>query len=426
MKKLITGIEDGSIAAELGIKAGDFLVAVDGQVVVDVFDYRMAQFEEDVELLIESGGEQVLFEIEKDAYEDLGLVFEEGLMDTMRHCGNKCIFCFIDQNPPGMRETLYVKDDDYRLSFLHGNYITLTNMTDTDVERLLKHRISPVNVSIHATDPELRVMMMGNPQAGRSLEFLGRLAAGGIVLSLQIVLCKGINDGAQLARSIEELGRYIPDDGGGCSLSVVPVGITKFREGLHPLEPFDADDCKQVIEQVNEWQKKFLEEKECRFVFAADEFYLKAGLPLPDYDEYEDFPQIDNGVGMITAFSDEFEDAEGLMKQNVSLVTGVAAAPFLRELAGEYVQVIEVVNHFYGEHITVAGLLTGRDIVEQLKGRELGERVLISKSCLRDGEDVFLDDVSLDELIQELGVPVIAIEPDGTALVQVLLTGNAA
>ena len=427
MKKLITGIEQGSIAAEMGIEAGDFLVALNGQAVVDVFDYRMAQFEEELEMLIEKAdGEQWSLEIEKDAYEELGLVFEAGLMDNMRHCGNKCIFCFIDQSPPNMRPTLYVKDDDYRLSFLHGNYITLTNMTEADVERIIKHRISPVNISIHATDPELRVKMMGNARAGRSLEFLGRLAAGGIVLAMQIVLCKGYNDGAQLDKTIYDLSRFIPDDGGGCSLSVVPVGLTRYREGLTPLESLEKEDCRRVVEQVTSWQEKFLAEKDCRFVFAADEFYLKAELDLPDYDDYEDFPQIDNGVGMITAFREEFHGEIPRQARNdkvVTLVTGLAAAPFLRELLADFpaVQVSEVVNEFYGPRITVAGLLTGRDIISQLKGQDLGQRLLLPKTCLRDGEDVFLDDVSLQDVSDALGVPVVVIETAGDALLEAIV-----
>ena len=430
MKKLIIEVEENSIAAEMGIKAGDFLVAINGQVVVDVFDYRMFQFEEELEMLIEkAGGEEWLLEIEKDTYEELGLVFEDGLMDKMRSCGNNCIFCFIDQTPPGMRETLYVKDDDYRLSFLHGNYITLTNMTSGDVDRIIKHRISPVNISIHSTDPVLRVKMMGNTQAGRSLDFLQQLADAGIVLAMQIVLCKGYNDSNQLDKTIYDLSRYIPDDGGGCSLSVVPVGLTKHRDGLTHIEPLEKDDCRQVVKQIKSWQEKFLEEKNCRFVFAADEFYLKAEVDLPDYEDYEDFPQIDNGVGMMAAFREEFGEAVISYQLSVislaTLVTGVAAGSFLRELVRDFphVQVKEIVNEFYGERITVSGLLTGRDIIDQLSGQDLGELVLLPKTCLRDGEDVFLDDATLQDVSDALGVPVVAVETTGDALWEVIIHG---
>ena len=431
MKKLITAIENKSIAAELSLEAGDFLLSINGQEIVDVFDYRMLQFEEELVIEIEkANGEIWSLEIEKDAYDDLGLVFEAGLMDTMRNCGNNCIFCFIDQAPPNMRSTLYVKDDDYRLSFLHGNYITLTNMTERDIDRIIKHRISPVNISIHTTDPEIRIAMMGNKRAGRSLEFLGNLAAGGIVLSLQIVLCKGYNDGAQLEKTIEDLSKYLPEDGGGCSLCIVPVGITRYRTNLTPLEPLNASDCKEVISTVSKWQAKFLDKFGTRFVFCADELYLRAGIDFPDYDDYEDFPQIDNGVGMAKAFQTEFEEAlssEQLIIENeVSLVTGAAAAPLFREILKDFpkVTVHEIVNDFYGSTITVAGLLTGQDIIKQLAGKKLGKHVLISKSCLRDGDDVFLDDITLDQMSKKLGVKVVPIEPEAHNLMEALNEKN--
>ncbi|MDR2166961.1 MAG: DUF512 domain-containing protein [Clostridiales bacterium] len=421
MKKLITEIEPGSIAHELEIEAGDYLLSLNGAPILDIFDFRMAERQEILDILIEKAdGSQELLEIEKDEDEELGLVFD-GMMDEMRHCGNKCIFCFIDQNAPGLRPSLYIKDDDYRLSFLHGNYITLTNMTEADIERILTHRISPVNISIHATDPELRIKMMRNPRAGRSLEFLGRLAEGGIVLAMQIVLCKGYNDGEQLDRTIADLSRYA---GGGASLSVVPVGLTKYREGLTALEPLGREDCREAIERVKYWQDRLLGKKGSRFVFAADEFYLKAGIGLPEYEEYEDFPQIDNGVGMLAAFKREFRESLGgfrVKRGMTSLVTGVAAAPFLRDLLeGFNVKVLAILNEFYGENITVSGLLTGRDIVNQLRGQELGDLVLIPKNCLRAGEDVFLDDMTLGELREGLGVKVLAVEVDGRELLAAL------
>ncbi|MCL2855388.1 MAG: DUF512 domain-containing protein [Defluviitaleaceae bacterium] len=425
MKKVIQAVEAGSIGEEMGIEAGDVLLAINDLEIVDIFDYRLAVMEEELEILIQKpGGEQWLLELEKDEDEELGLVFEGeglalGLMDNMRNCGNKCIFCFIDQNPPHMRPGLYVKDDDYRLSFLHGNYITLTNMHQKDIDRILRHRISPVNISIHATDPDLRIKMMGNKRAGAALDFLGKLAEGGIVLALQIVLCKGYNDGEHLDKTIDELARYIPDGGGGCSLSIVPVGITKYRQGLTHLEPFNQQDCLDVIATVNRWQEKLKAEKGTRFVFAADEFYLKAGVNTPSVDEYEDFPQIDNGVGMLTAFADEFEKPAKTKK--ATLVTGVAAAPFMQDLlAGLAVDVVAIHNNFYGENITVAGLLTGRDIIKQLTGRELGEVVLIPKTALKADENVFLDDIALDEMATKIGRPVIVVETTGYALARAL------
>ena len=438
MKKLIVGIEPNSIAEELGIEAGDFLVAVNGRPVLDFFDFRMMQAEEEMEIAIEKAcGEEWLLEIEKDEDEELGLCFESGLMDAMRRCGNKCVFCFIDQNPPNMRETLYVKDDDYRLSFLHGNYITLTNMTDDDVARILQYHISPVNISVHATCPDLRKKMMNNPKAGRSLDFLQRLADGGIVLSLQIVLCKGYNDGEHLDKTIYDLSRYIPYGGGGCSLSVVPVGLTKYRKqrGLAGLEPLDVHDCAAVIETVNKWQDKLLTEKGARFVFAADEFYLKANLPIPPYECYEDFPQIENGVGMIAAMGQEFfealeeNDIKKPLTRKITVATGLAAADFIQSLAKAAMErfsqikidVVPITNHFFGELITVAGLLTAKDIIAQLKGRDLGDCVLISVASLKTDEDVFLDDITLDELSAELGVEVKAVNCFGSDLLRSFL-----
>ncbi|MCL2234869.1 MAG: DUF512 domain-containing protein [Defluviitaleaceae bacterium] len=419
MKKIIIGVEPGSIAEEMGIEVGDALISIGGREIVDIFDYHLAVMDEELDILIEkTTGEQWLLELDKDEDEELGLIFE-GMMDKMRNCGNNCVFCFIDQNPKGMRPTLYVKDDDYRLSFLHGNYITLTNMNEKDIDRIIRHRISPVNISIHATDPELRVKMMGNKRAGASLDFLGKLTEGGITLALQIVLCKGYNDGAQLDKTIGDLAKYIPE-GGGCSLSIVPVGITKHRQGLAHLEPFTRGDCLEVIEKVDKWQKKLLAEKGTRFVFAADEFYLKAEVDLPGVEEYEDFPQIDNGVGMMTAFADEFVKPDRTRK--VTLVTGKASAPFMQDLLkGLDVDVVAIENHFYGEYITVAGLLTGGDIIKQLEGRDLGEVVLIPKTALKAEEDIFLDDITLEEMSKQLGRPVIPVDCTGQALAEALI-----
>jgi putative radical SAM enzyme (TIGR03279 family) len=443
MKKQIIRVEKNSIACELGIEGGDFLISINDKPVIDIFDYRLAEKQESLEILIEKtkDNEEWILEIEKDEDEDLGLIFAEGpdgLMDEMRHCGNKCIFCFIDQNAPNMRQSLYFKDDDYRLSFLHGNYITLTNMTEKDINRILQYRISPINISIHATDPDLRIKMMGSPKAGRSLDFLKTLADGGITLALQIVLCKGYNDGENLNKTIYDLSRYLPQGGGGWSLSVVPVGLTKYRKNLTPLEPLNKKDCQAVISQVNHWQEKILKEKQTRFVFAADEFYLKAETELPSHNEYEDFPQIDNGVGMLTSFIHDFKNApmrtdgrqrlcrEGRPYKQITIITGTAAAPTLKSLTKPLtksleVNVIPIINEFYGEHITVAGLLTGQDIIKQLKTQDLGDLILLPKSCLKADEDIFLDNITLKEMEQTLNTQVKAINPEGADLIKELL-----
>lgn len=421
MKKLILDVEEGSIAQEMRIEPGDFLLAINNLKIVDIFDYHMAVMDDELEILIQkANGEEWLLELEKDQDEELGLVFE-GMMDEMRNCGNSCIFCFIDQNPKGMRPSLYLKDDDYRLSFLHGNYITLTNMSQKDIDRILQYRISPVNISIHATDPALRVHMMGNKRAGTSLDFLGKLTEGGITLALQIVLCKGYNDGHQLDKTISDLAQYIPHGGGGCSLSIVPVGITKYREDLPKLEPLSRGDCLEVIQKINKWQNKLLEEKGTRFVFAADEFYIKAGIDFPTVEEYEDFPQIDNGVGMLASFADEF--IKPASSKKATLVTGIASAPFMRNLLGGLdIDIVAIHNNFYGEHITVAGLLTGNDIISQLQGKNLGDTILIPKTALKADEDVFLDNITLRDMAEKLGVAVISVETTGQALLRAIKT----
>ncbi len=302
---LITEVEKDSIAEELGIEPGDFLRGIDGQEMKDVFDYRYAVHDEELTLLIQKAdGEEWELEIEKDEHEDLGLVFESGLMDKARSCSNKCIFCFIDQLPPAMRETLYFKDDDSRLSFLSGNYVTLTNMTDEDFAHILFYHLSPINISVHTTDPELRRFMLKNPRSEFLMAQLQKLYDANIEMNFQIVLCKGVNDGAQLDKTISDLAAFIPH---GRSLSVVPVGITQFRDGLYPMEPFTKEEAIGVVRQVEAWQEKLKAEKGTAFVFAADEFYLKAGLKIPLASAYEDFPQIENGVGMLALMRKEFK-----------------------------------------------------------------------------------------------------------------------
>jgi len=426
MKKLILTVENNSIGAEMGIEPLDKLLSIDGVKVADVFDYRMAIANDEIEILIEKpNGEQWLLEIEKDEDEDLGLVFESGLMDDVRKCANNCVFCFIHQNPKGtMRDTIYFCDDDYRLSFLHGNYITLTNMTQGDVGRILAHRLSPINISVHTTDEMLRVKMMGNGRAGESLGYMRQLAQGGIALGLQIVLCKGYNDGEHLDKTIHDLSRLVPPGGGGFSLSVVPAGLTKYREqnGLTNLEPFSQADCKKILRQVEAWQSRFLSELSTRFVYAADELYVKAGVALPPYEAYEDFLQIENGVGMMAEFKRDFNNVTCSFDAKATMVTGMAAYDFMCDL-NLPMDIAAIKNDFFGENVTVAGLLTGQDIISQLEGRSLGDVLLLPANCLRHGENVLLDGVTTDDISKALGVTVLVAEPTAQGLANALTGG---
>ncbi|MCQ2429643.1 MAG: DUF512 domain-containing protein [Clostridia bacterium] len=418
----ITTVAPGSRAARHGVRAGDTLVSINGRAVKDVLDYRFFLADTTVVLGLLREGDPLEITLRKREYDDIGLDFETPLMDKKHSCENKCIFCFIDQLPRGMRETLYFKDDDSRLSFLHGNFITLTNLHDADIDRIIEMHISPINISVHTTDPELRVRMMHNKRAGQVLEYLPKLAAAGITLCGQIVLCKGINDGEQLDRTMRDL--YALGDAFE-SVSIVPAGLTRYRQKLYPLEPYTKEEAAAVIRQVESFADKCLAECGSRRFFAADELYLTAGLPLPDEDSYEDFAQIENGVGMITSltagfdrelsFLDDYlrELPEGKLPRTVSVCTGVAAYPTIRALAdrlearvgGLTVHVYEIINHFFDETITVAGLLTGQDMLEQLKGKPLGDELIIPENTLRADEAMFLDDMTPAQLSDALGVP---------------------
>ena len=433
--KIIDGITEGSIAHELGIEPQDKLIDIDGERIIDVFDYRMAAARGQLVLNIEKAdGELWELMIEKDEDEDLGLIFNNGLMDNPKSCNNNCIFCFIHQNPRGMRGSVYFKDDDYRLSYLHGNYITLTNTTQADIDRIIKYRISPVNISIHATDHELRCKMMGHKGAGAALAYLEQLAAGGIELNMQIVLCKGYNDREQLDKTIYDLSRYIPKGlyAQGFSLSVVPVGITRHREsnGLTKLAPLNKYDCLDTLMRVERWQDKLLSEFGTRFVHAADEFYVKARIPLPPISRYEGFSQMDNGIGLLSLMQHEMDEFfEGDMQRpkakHYSIATGTAAAPTIsaicQRLAKAYnikIDVHSIDNAFFGSDVTVSGLMVGRDIIDRLRGQSLGELLLLPASALRHGERVFLDDTSLDDISAALGVPVTAPSADAAGLIE--------
>lgn len=429
----VTDVEKGSLAEGAGLKRNDMLATLNGHPVRDVLDYRFYLAERSLTLVCRRGDKSLSFFIEKDEYEDIGLEFETPLMDKKKTCHNKCIFCFIDQMPKGYRETLYFKDDDSRLSFLQGNYVTMTNMTEEDIDRIIEMRMSPLHVSIHTTDPALRVKMMKNKRAGEVLAYLDRLAEAGITLRGQIVLCRGVNDGAHLTRSLRDLMRLVPKLD---SLSVVPAGLTKHREGLYPLTPFTPEECKAVIETVEAFAAECYHAHGTYVFSAADEWYLKADLPLPDEDKYEGYPQIENGVGMLTSFEREFAfaldgitAAERKTERTVTLATGKAAAPLLSDLAGRLcalcprlrVRVITVENEFFGPEITVAGLLTGEDYLRTLRGRELGDALLISRTSLRAEGDLFLCGMSLADMERELGVPVLPVDNDGYALFEALL-----
>ncbi|MCM1063406.1 MAG: DUF512 domain-containing protein [Eubacterium sp.] len=435
---VIQNVSPGSIAEEMGIEAGDRLIAIDDTEIEDIFDYQFLVQDTYIEVLVEKpDGEQWLLEVDKEFDEDLGIGFENGLMDEYRHCHNKCVFCFIDQMPPGMRDTLYFKDDDSRLSFLQGNYVTLTNMSEHDIDRICQYHLSPINISFQTMNPELRCKMLNNRFAGEALKKVDRLMEADIRMNGQIVLCKGLNDGKELEYSITELMKYIPNLE---SVSVVPVGLSKYREGLYPLEPFEKEDAKEVIALIERYQKECYDKYGIHFVHASDEWYIMAEMEMPKEERYDGYPQLENGVGMLRLFLNEFADA---LKQRqaaqgfpnlgprgeMSIATGLLAYPYIRRMAermGEAypnikVRVYPITNHFFGEKITVSGLITGQDLVAQLKGKQLGERLLLPENILRSGEDVFLDDLHVSDVENALQVPVNIVKSSGYDFVDAVL-----
>ena len=431
----IKSVEEGSYAKKAGIKSLDTLVAINGNEICDVLDYRFYLAEKRVSLELVNQDGKYTVKIKKGEYEDIGLEFETPLMDEKQSCRNGCIFCFIDQNPEGMRSPIYFKDDDSRLSFIHGNYITLTNMYDKDIERIIKMKISPVNISIHTTNPELRVKMMKNKRSGEVLRYLDDFKNAGLSMCGQIVLCKGVNDGEELLRSLRDLSEYYPEMG---SVSIVPAGLTRHRDGLYPLADFTPEEAGAIIDMIDSVAEEQLLKHGSRQFFAADEFYLKAKRPLPPTEYYEEYAQIENGVGMLRSFSDEFgmaaEDAERLVssvkgERTVTVVTGVAAYDMISGFADKiqaicpdvHVNVVKIINKFFGESITVSGLLTGRDIYEQLDGRELGDELLIPESALRAEEQDFLCGMTLVELRDKLGVKVTPVGNDGYGFAEAVL-----
>ncbi|MBQ6570649.1 MAG: DUF512 domain-containing protein [Clostridia bacterium] len=431
MSVKIENVARGSYCAKAGIAPGDILVAINGNEINDILDFRFYETDRHCTLTVETDGNERTVEIEKGQYDSLGLDFSTYLMDKQKSCTNKCIFCFIDQLPKGMRESLYFKDDDSRLSFLFGNYITLTNLTDKDIDRIIKMKISPVNVSVHTTDPLLRCKMMNNRFAGDKLKYLKRLADAGIKINCQLVLCPGINDGQQLVRSLTDLSYLYPAVE---SVACVPLGLTKYREGLEPLVPYNEQTAAAVIDTVEELGGMMLESVGTRLFYPSDEFYILANRPLPDQSFYESYPQLENGVGMLTLLENEFSDAlesrePDDIQRSVCIATGEAAYPYICRLVdmakekwrGLDCNVFLIKNDFFGPLITVAGLVTGGDLLKNLQGKCSAKKLLIPAVMLRSEGDLFLDSVSVDDVEKALGIPVTAVPNDGWELLDALL-----
>lgn len=428
---IIKEVGPGSIASQLELEPGDAVLSIDGHELEDIFDYEYYRNSESILMVVKKrNGEEWELEIENQ-YEDLGITFENGLMSEYRTCRNQCIFCFIDQMPPGMRETLYFKDDDSRLSFLQGNYVTLTNMSDHDMERIIKFKLAPINISVHTTNPALRCKMLHNRFAGEALDKIRKLYEAEVPMNGQIVLCKGVNDGAELERTIKDLSGFLPYME---SVSVVPVGISKYRDDLYPLQPITEKDAKAVLDIVERWQKKLYETHGCHFIHASDEFYIMAGLPLPEESRYDGYIQLENGVGMLRLLEEEIRaalvDMEGDGRTGeISIATGRLAAPFIEKHArliqekfpGRVIHIYPITNVFFGEQITVAGLITGQDLIGQLKGQTLGDRLLLPECMFRSGEEVFLDDLSRQDVQKALQVQVDIVKSSGQDFVQAVL-----
>ena len=429
-------VTPGSIAEELELEPGDVLLTIDGEELEDIFDYDyMTDAESFVMVVRKANGEEWELEIESGG-EDLGLTFENGLMSDYKSCSNKCIFCFIDQMPPGMRETLYFKDDDSRLSFLQGNYITLTNMKDKDIERIIRFHLAPINISVQTMNPELRCKMLHNRFAGEALKKIDRLYEAGTEMNGQIVLCRGVNDGKELAYTIEQLSKYAPVMQ---SVSVVPVGLSKYREGLYPLEPFTKEDACEVIDLIEKWQKINYERHGIHFIHASDEWYILAEREMPEEGRYDGYIQLENGVGMLRLLHEEVMDAldektDDGKEEELSIATGRLPYPYLDTLVkeimkvypGRKVHVYPIRNDFFGEKITVAGLITGQDLIAQLKDKPLGDRLILPSVMFKSGEEVFLDDITKTQAEDALQIPINIVKSSGYDLVDAILDPEAA
>ncbi len=421
----IQSVDKGSSSEKAGLMPNDILLSINGNNINDVLDYRFYIMDKKLEMVFKRGEDILSTVIKKDEYSDIGLEFSTYLMDEKKRCRNNCIFCFIDQNPSGMRETIYFKDDDERLSFLHGNYVTLTNLKESDIERIIKMRISPVNISVHTTNPELRVMMMRNRFAGECLRYIKMLDDAGIAINAQLVLCNGINDGKELERSLHDLVVLKNIE----SIAMVPCGLTAHRNGLYPLKPYDKESAANVIDIADSFGNYCYQSRGMRLIYPSDEFYLLAGRDMPDESYYEGYPQIENGVGMIRSDTDEFmeclenEDRK-VYNRKVTVATGYAACEFLSSLADKAMQkypelqvnVRPIRNDFFGHSVTVSGLVTGNDIIKQLKGEDLGSELLIPENMLRAQRDIFLDDVSVEEVESALDVKVTVVDKGGYSL----------
>lgn len=430
----ITSVEPGSPARRARIHKGDTLISINGNAITDVLDYRFYMTDEHLEILLCDQEKKLrTVVVEKDEYDDLGLEFETYLMDRQMGCKNACIFCFVDQTPPGMRKSLYFKDDDTRMSFLFGNYTTLTNLKEGDIQRIIKMHISPINISIQTMNPALRVQMMKNSFAGESLKFVRMLTEGGIKINTQIVLCPGYNDGEQLEYSLSELAKLGPNVQ---SIAVVPVGLTRYREKLTPLRGFFPQEAVEVVKTMERWGEYFCKEYGTRTAYASDEFYILAGKDFPPYEFYEDFAQLENGVGMMTLMQHDFAQAlkEAQLEQSpaahrCTIATGQLAYPMMQDFAERVqqafpqvqVQVKKIRNDFWGPTITVAGLITGQDLLAQLEGLDLGSELLIPANMLRHEQDRFLDDLTLEQVQETLGVPVLPVENDAFELLARML-----
>lgn len=426
----ITGIQKHSPAAKAHIIAGDVLISINGNEIEDVLDYMFYAAESSINLLLKRDGIPLEKKIVKSEYDDLGLDFKTFLMDDKRRCQNNCVFCFIDQMPPNMRETLYFKDDDARLSFIHGNYVTLTNLKQHDIDRIIKMHIN-INISVHTTNPALRCQMMNNKFAGEKLDYLFQLGKAGIMMNCQIVLCPGLNDGAELERTLNDLATLMPSIQ---SIAVVPVGLSKFRDGLYTLATFNKASANEALSILERYQEKFLAEHDTRLVFPSDEFYLKAEREIPKAENYEDYPQYENGVGMIRSLQDEFDTAFDSAEydntpRKISVATGVAAGNLLKNLVAKtmqkwdnlYCEVYPIINYFFGENITVAGLITATDLIAQLKGKDLGEELLIPSAMIKKDSDLFLDDITISQVEKMLSIKIKTVENDGFVLLDSLL-----
>lgn len=428
---IVEEVSRGSIAEELGIEPGDIILSINGESVKDIIDYKYMVTDDYVEMDIQKpDGEIWELEIEKEYDEDIGISFTNPLIDKAKNCRNKCIFCFIDQLPKGMRETLYFKDDDSRLSFLQGNFVTLTNMSEEEIERIIRYRISPINISVHTTDPELRVKMLCNKNAGRLYSIMERFSEAGIEMNCQIVAVPGINDGENLDRTLGDLSKLYPNVK---SVAIVPIGVTKYREGLYPVKIYDRKMAGDMVARVEMLQSKYLSELETRFAFISDEFYIQAKIDIPNSEYYEGFPQLENGIGLIRSFKDEVVSALEKKQESFenrkkyTVVTGKLAYGFMKEVSelvmskyrNVHIEVIEAENEFFGRDITVSGLLTGSDILKALEGKNAGDVLLVSKSMMKRDEDIFLDDITLLELGERLGVEVVPSEVDGSKFIEI-------